>query len=209
MGIKIKRGDIKIMGTRGMYGFYKKGETKATYNHYDSYYEGLGQDIFNFIKEVKTRKLNKIFENIILVNEDNKPTELQKDLCKETTNLEVSNKSTDDWYCLLRETQGNFEYLKKGINNYLYMIDNQNFIQDSLFCEYAYIINLDNKTLEIYKGFNNKGQVAHRYRMSDEEFEKVKSSEWFSGYYECNFVKAIPLNEIINSNKKAKITDFI
>lgn len=30
------------MGTRGALGFIKAGEHKVTYNHYDSYPEGLG-----------------------------------------------------------------------------------------------------------------------------------------------------------------------
>lgn len=33
------------MGTRGMYGFYRNGVTKATYNHFDSYPEWLGKKL--------------------------------------------------------------------------------------------------------------------------------------------------------------------
>ena len=57
---------------------------------------------------------------------------------------------TDDWYCLLRHAQGDLNVYKNGLR---YMIDNHDFIKDSLFCEYAYIINLDTKRLEFYVGF--------------------------------------------------------
>ena len=38
------------MGTKGTYGFFKNGESKLTYNQFDSYPEGLGTNIVEFIK---------------------------------------------------------------------------------------------------------------------------------------------------------------
>ena len=38
------------MSTRGAYGFYKNGVDKITYNHYDSYFSGLGEEIVNFCR---------------------------------------------------------------------------------------------------------------------------------------------------------------
>jgi hypothetical protein len=37
------------MGTRGLIGFVIKGRRRATYNHFDSYPEGLGFDVLRFI----------------------------------------------------------------------------------------------------------------------------------------------------------------
>ena len=37
------------MSTRGIYGFRKNGEDKLTYNHYDSYFSYLGENIINFV----------------------------------------------------------------------------------------------------------------------------------------------------------------
>ena len=37
--------------------------------------------------------------------------------------------------------------------NVLHMIDSHRFMADSLFCEWAYIIDLDNMRLLVYKGF--------------------------------------------------------
>lgn len=37
--------------------------------------------------------------------------------------------------------------------------DDKEFLQDGLFCEYAYIYNQENDTLEIYRGFFNKKQA--------------------------------------------------
>jgi hypothetical protein len=39
------------MGTRGTVGFYTQGQPKLTYNHYDSYPDGVGVDVFSWLKE--------------------------------------------------------------------------------------------------------------------------------------------------------------
>ena len=52
----------------------KNGEDKLTYNHYDSYFSYLGENIINFVKETPIQELNKIYDNLILVNEDDIPT---------------------------------------------------------------------------------------------------------------------------------------
>lgn len=58
------------------------------------------------------------------------------------TDLDVSNRSTDDWYCLLRKCQG-------SLNNDLqsgYLLNHVSFE------EYAYILNFDIKTFDYYEG---------------------------------------------------------
>lgn len=80
---------------------------------------------------------------------------------------------------------------------------NNNFLKDSLFCEYAYIINLDNNTFEFYVGFNKnpnaKGRYA-KYKIDNLIGEK---------YYGVKLKKVIPLNDIIKGkydvNKEKEI----
>lgn len=163
------------MGTRGAYGFIKNGKMKITYNHYDSYLSELGFNVMKFIAGTSDKELNEIFDKIIMVREDNKPTEEQIQECKKYLNLDVGNQNIDDWYCLLRETQGNLNEYKKGLR---YMIDSKEFMGDSLFCEYAYILNLDNNYLEIYKGFNKDIETDNDYtqfRQKDERYVEVKN----------------------------------
>ena len=38
------------MGTRGAIGWSKGGVTKVTYNHFDSYPDGLGLDVVKYLK---------------------------------------------------------------------------------------------------------------------------------------------------------------
>lgn len=173
------------MGTRGLYGIRKNGIDKTTYNHFDSYPSWLGANIVNFIKKHSIEELNEFYERIILVNASSIPTDEQKANCAKygSVNLTVSKQSTDDWYCLLRYFQGDLEALYNV--DVPYMIDDRDFIKDSLFCEYAYIINLDDNVLEFYEGFQHKPQVDNRYGTTAS-----------NGYYPCKLMAEIPLAEI-------------
>lgn len=168
------------MGSRGLYGFYRNGVTKITYNHSDSYPSWLGKKVVDFIRNTSIHELNQIFDEIVLIDEDDKPTAEQINNCLPYTNLSVSNQSLDDWYCLMRYAQGNLGVYKDGLK---YMIDSQDFIKSSLFCEYAYIINLDNNTLEIYEGFQ-KEPVYNRYC----------NGEMYDGYSACKMICEFELN---------------
>jgi len=176
------------MGTRGTVGFRIDGEDKLTYNHYDSYPEGLGVDVVKFINEINDfEKIKKQVKELTDIT-DRKPTAEDIKRCEKYTDLNVSEQSTEDWYCLLRNAQGNLQAtLEVGFYE-----DNSKFINDSLFCEYGYIINLDNETLEIYKGFqsdpHNKGRYAN-YVPEDKGSDRTE-------YYACALVKVYPLNEI-------------
>lgn len=161
------------MGTRGLYGFRFNGVEKFTYNHYDSYPDGLGAEVANFCQSTSVEKMKDIFSRIQMVNNGDKPTPEQVEACKSFTNLNVSTGSTDDWYCLLRELQGELCKLN-DIPGTIYMIDNHDFIKDSLFCEYAYIIDLDAETLEFWVGFQRQPWEDNPYGTDSDD-----------GYYPC------------------------
>lgn len=137
------------MSTRGLMGIKKKGELKAQYNHFDSYISGLGKSIIETINEIpkndRIEVLNKTFDNIFLV-EDN-----------------------EENYRDLREYQGNLKAYILGFN---YMIDNRDFINDTLFCEYAYVINLDTNKLEITYGWHNR--ITKEFDLLDLDYKKIE-----------------------------------
>jgi hypothetical protein len=150
------------MSTRGALGFRIDETDKIMYNHFDSYPSGLGADTFDFILKHTNQELKQIATEIELIDENEKPTNEQIEHCYGVgaVNLGVSNQSESDWYCLLREAQGNLTYFTKGLR---YMSDNHEFMVDSLFCEYAYIINCDINHLEFYSGFNRNEFQSGRY----------------------------------------------
>jgi hypothetical protein len=64
------------------------------------------------------------------------------------------------------------------------MTDDSSFIKDSLFCEYAYIINLDTNCLEFWVGFQKEPCESNRY-----------GTEMSDGYYPCKMVAYYALDD--------------
>lgn len=173
------------MGTRGVYGFHKNGVDKITYNHFDSYPTGLGEGVKKFISNHTIDDFNNIFKKLKMVKSNTKPTKKQIEDCKKYANVNVSNGTVEDWYCLLREAQGNLEALAEDL---VYMIDDASFLTESLFCEWGYVINLDTNMLEIYRGFQTKPQ-QNRYFSSEH-------TDNLGEYYNCALIKEIPLDDV-------------
>ena len=63
------------------------------------------------------------------------------------------------------------------------------FLYDSLFCEYAYIINLDECVLEFYKGFNKNPKANGRY--ANNTIYRDENS-----YYGVALIDTIPLKDL-------------
>jgi len=176
------------MGTRGLMGFRIDGKDKVTYNHFDSYPDGLGesvvQDVKTLLQVLTMDELKDKARKIKLVDEDSVPTPedfLKLDL---TTRLLVQKNGGLDksWCSLLHGLQGELlKTLEAGV-----MIDSIGFINDSLFCEWAYIVNLDEETLEIYRGFQEKPHTFGRYA----------TNTTASKYYPCAIVATFSLTDI-------------
>jgi hypothetical protein len=149
------------MSTRGLIGFVIDGERKFSYNHSDSDYDCLGKDVVNFINEWFVKggtisDLKKSARKIKLVDPDETPTKSHIEKCKKLNliNLGVSSGTEEDYYCLFRNAQGNFQaYIDAAL-----MPDDHEFFEDSGDCEYAYIIDLDSETLKIYKKCKKFGE---------------------------------------------------
>ena len=140
------------MGTRGIWGFTLDGQTKATYNHFDSYPSGLGEALIEAVSRQNPDELKTMVRGLTLVDEQAKPgPDLKKQLA-EYTDLGVSLQTDDDWYCLLRHTQGDLEKTLRS----RHMIDSFGFGYDSLFCEWGYIIDLDADQFVGYVGFRHE-----------------------------------------------------
>jgi hypothetical protein len=136
------------MGTRGVFGFKIDGKNKLTYNHSDSYPDGLGADLVDEMKGMDLKWLKTKAKKIRLVDEDSKPTKKDKARLKEFSNLAVSTGTDDDWYCLLRDCQGSImRTVEAGV-----MLDYNSFFSDTeASCQWAYVIDFDDNTFKIHR----------------------------------------------------------
>jgi hypothetical protein len=125
------------MSTRGILGFRLDGKDYLTYNHSDSYPSWLGVKVVEFVNKHKNKldSLKSKVKKLELIDQNVPPALQQVEKCikQKCLNLDVGGQSLDDWYCLLRNTHGNLDAnLKVG-----FMLDNKDFIKESLFCEWG------------------------------------------------------------------------
>lgn len=172
------------MGTRSAIGFHVNGQDKLMYNQFDGYPTYMGERVFKDAMRLKKnlgwKKLKQKVENIISIDMDSDDKPSGNDFKKYKKLHDPSVSTGGDWYSLLRNLQGNlYDVVKAGI-----MLEANNFIHDSLFCEWAYIINLDTKKLEIYAGFQQSKPVGR--------YADIPAN---NGYYACSLVKEIDLTK--------------
>lgn len=92
---------------------------------------------------------------------DSYPTGLGRDILKYLTGKDFKDLVND--FSKIDIT-GSADGWNDGLCKFNYNIkDYKDFLKDSLFCEYAYIINLDSGMLEFYTGFNKDPNAPGRY----------------------------------------------
>ena len=175
------------MGTRGSYGFRVDGEDRLAYNHFDSYPEGLGQDIYDSLRclldKYSLDELKDKVRKIELVKENSSPSPEQIKRLEGYADSQVSSGKIDEWYVLLRDMQGDIKaHVEEGI-----MISGGDFIYDSLYCEWAYIVNLDEEVFEVYRGFQ---------RMPNHGRYQLDGTNHKNGYYPCSLIATFPLDNL-------------
>lgn len=182
------------MGTRGFLGFVVDGHEKIAYNHNDSYPDGLGADTLTWLRAAVEDydALRAGVEALRVIRQGETPTPEDVERLAPWTDLGVSSGNTDDWYCLLRRTQGNpAAMLRAG-----YIEDAGGFPTDSLFAEWGYVVDLDAETFEVYQGFQK--DPHDRGRFSSREFDREPAASGTT-YYPVALAASWPLKDLPTS----------
>jgi len=176
------------MSTRGAYGFRIDGEDKITYNHDNSSPAGLGLRIVQWTATHSLADLRTLARSLRLVSEETglRPSLARTAYLPKTANL-PSDPPHSEWYTLLRDFQGHPEAWDDGLR---YCIDDAAFLEDSLSCEWAYVIDCDAATFEVYRGWNQDPTAqATRYAIATSE----------NGYYACRLIATFALQALPNA----------
>jgi hypothetical protein len=136
------------MGTRHLIAVMKDGEYKiAQYGQWDGYPDGQGLDCLHFLQYADLTVFAKKLE-----------------LLEWWTNEQMrENTGMDDWKELFpqfsRDTGAKILQFVMSNDQPMGMYNMIDFAGDSLFCEWAYVIDLDQHTFEVYEGYNKSPLV--------------------------------------------------
>ena len=182
------------MGTRGLNVIVSEGEVKvALYNQWDSYPSGQGLTTLEFLRA----KLTKDFIRKVNGCSWMTPTaskalwvSVGADPNSDMVTWDVSEKFKEKFPWLHRDCGAKIYDLINESENGLQTQDNLEFACDSLFCEWAYVVDLDKNTFEVYKGFNTEPlPEGERFAFLN---DKCKGEE----YYPVKFVKSYSLSNL-------------
>jgi hypothetical protein len=173
------------MGTRGNYGFIYKEKLYVMHNQFDSYPErpGLGFDLVMELTFGNLDRWRRALDCIRVVTHADKPTEEDnKEALAASTDLQVSSRSTDDWYCLTRKNQGSMvRVLQSG---YFYgkvlSVNKDGFSVDKYFYQdWGYLVNFDEN---LFLTFSWGSQVDEMSYPLDAIPDNLFSNEWIVAY---------------------------
>ena len=192
------------MGTRNLTMVVIDGTIKvAQYGQWDGYPEGAGKTVFKFVKKIYNKKIDDFKEKVrncrYLSNEEleAKYKKLDIDITDGLISFDDARKFAEHYPQLDRDMGANVLNFILD-NGGCELMDNSDFMADSLFCEWAYLIDLDKEVLEVFGGMNESGKYTECRRFSSnkkdeypvtcysvtfEELSKMKIKEFVDNCY--------------------------
>ena len=159
------------MGTRNLTCVYMNGEYKvAQYGQWDGYPERLGVTILTFLKGVNMESFKAAVSKVSFLTEEE--IESINKTIKATRKLMPDYDWTKDFPHLSRDCGG--AILNQIVFNGVTKVKNDiDFAKDSLFCDWAYVVDLDTNKFEVYSGFNEEPLTAgDRFYFNGEKKEE-------------------------------------
>lgn len=191
------------MGTRSLTCICHNGVYKlANYAQWDGYPSGMGRDILRFLNTHNV--LDKFFvmkvDAIRMLRDDECEKFLNKiEAVAKTFDVDITSICPQ----LSRDVGADILTYISNSNAFgagLVTMDSLNFAADSCICEYAYVLDLDKQTFEVYEGFNTQrladGERFARFNDMAEQQHAKEIEEGFDGecYYPVKLVRAYSLN---------------
>jgi hypothetical protein len=186
------------MGTRNLTMVISNGETKvAQYGQWDGYPGGQGSTALEFLRKMDANKFREKVGNLRWITKEEATALDETDWTKthpflsRDTGANILNTIYYD-SMEIRDPDANV-FSGKKIDfpcKVEFLQDESNFAADSLFCEWAYVIDLDKNTFEVYEGFN-KSPLDENDR-----FYHLEKTREDSEYYPIRLSKSYDLNNL-------------
>ncbi len=182
------------MGTRNLTVVISNKEVKvAQYAQWDGYPSGQGATIVRFITthlngySRNTSAFVRKLQNTRFISDEEITARWEERGAKDgMADMAASERFQARWMTLSRDCGAD-------VLNYIHYrggdveLSNQfEFAKDSVFCEWAYVLDLDNEILEVYKGFNQEPLTPEdRFYFNGEVHER--SSDYYPVKLLCEF----------------------
>ena len=164
------------MSTQGSFIIRKDGVDKAMLIMQDAYPDGAGIDVIDLIK---TTDLSVLYDCLVSSDEANLPLEGIESFSDE--------KATFSFGTLRRAVK---ERKRLWISR-----EGRGSIRNSLFCEYGYVVDLDQDRLMFFKGRQTKPQKDNPFGQN-----AVQLSGMHKPYYPCRLAAVFPIEYIRKAN---------
>lgn len=164
----------ETMGTRNLTAVIKNGQPViAQYGQWDGYPEGQGATVYEFIKNGGVAKLEANLDKAYWADE----AELKEIYSKYQTEdgwmtMEQGQALTEAYPSLSRDTCAGILEVVANATERVPLVNEMAFLQDTLFCEWAYVFDLDTYTLKVYAGTEEPRVEFHNIPSTFEEFVK-------------------------------------
>ena len=177
------------MGTRNLISVFKDGNFKvAQYCQWDGYPSGQGADILKFLKSADMSKFRAQVDKVDWVTQEQMKEAVRKigiDPEARFITMAQSDKLKEAHPEWSRDTGAGILSLVLERDD-LKLKNAVDFAADGLFCEWAYVVDLDNNKLSVYSGFNKGDGHGH--------FSHLAPSE--DKYAVVGLVKEYPLDSL-------------
>lgn len=152
------------MGTRNLTVVIHKGEVRmAQYGQWDGYPGGVGRDIAKALSKYPINEIRSAIDKCSFIPSEEISKRYEAMKANPPVGQRPDEAFTAKYPLLSRDNSGGHALdiiMKNGGGE---MFNDIKFAADSLFCEWAYVLDLDTETVEVYKGFN-KSPLAQNER---------------------------------------------
>lgn len=184
------------MGTRHLICIWQGNDWKlAQYGQWDGYPDGQGTAIVDFLREADLALFKeRVAKSRMVTEEDLRERWVLAGANPESkyVGMDVAKAFSSRWPQLDRDSgAATLKYIMSTEEPEV-QPSSLNFAADSLFCEWAYVIDLDAETFEVYEGFQNEPHTDGRFHeLWDDDNDRRDKP-----YYPVKLVAAWPIQAI-------------
>lgn len=183
------------MGTRHLTMVHSGGEYPVSqYGQWDGYPSGQGTTILEFLKNSDMAKFKEQVDSLTQLTPEQVESKWVEKGAKpgdSFVSMDIAADFREDYPHLSRDTGSEIlQLIYEGTAKEVYLdID---FAADSLFCEWCYVIDLDTRVFEVYKGFNTK-------KLTKKDRFKFLEDKANGEYHPVKLIATYPLSNLPDS----------